>query len=175
MSKTLISILFAAILSLTACNGGSNTANSTTTDATDINTDMPNGTPGLAKSIISEDRYIDIDSAEIEEVLNTLNLCGRRLLGEEIPAVEITDRINDNIAKIKAATYRFYSNLTVVDNKMMLKPSTTARSMKMSEAIFNCMKANNDQTNEFIRLNAESGDSTEIAPITDEYLNSLLE
>ena len=182
MSKTLLTMAFAAILSLTACSGGDTVDTSTatnadiTSDATDIDLDLPNGTPGLAKRIVSENLYIDIDSADFEEVSNAINVCSRRqVLGEDIPAVEITDRINDNIAKIKAAIYRLYSNLSIVDNKMVLAPGCTAESMKISDALFKRMQADIDQSNEFIRLQTEAGNATEIAPITDEYLNSLLE
>lgn len=178
MTKTLITLTIAAIMALTSCSGSSNAGDSTTAtnDTTGIDLDLPNGTPGLAKRIIDEDLFIDIDSAAIEETLNAFNICSRRqVLGEDIPAVEITDRINDNISKIKAATYRFSSSLSVVDKQMVLKSGTTAGTLKMSDDIFNRMKADIDQSNEFFRRQAEAGDSVQVPDISEEYLNSLLE
>ena len=145
-------------------------------DAVVIDEDLlPNGTPGLARKIIDENLYIDLDLLSLNETMEYINYCQNLMLaGKDMPE-QVPDNINNNIAKAKAASYRIFTKITTENNQLILAPCT-AESLKMNQEIFDALVENIEQTNDFLRQQEEAGYLTDgIEPITQEYLNSLLE
>lgn len=118
---------------------------------------LPNGTPGLARKIIEEDLYIDLDTAALNETMQFIGMCNMKIAAGDTTATQVPDRINDNIAKAKATTYRYMTKLKVVDNRLVLDPSCTAESLKIHPEIFEKILEDIENTNEYFAIQAAAG------------------
>jgi len=123
-----------------------------------------NGTPGLAKQLVENNTYIDIDITAISE----------SMVASQTGSRKIDDGLNDKIAQAKAAIHRFYSHVTLKDNQYVLD-NCTAKDLNMSESLFTTMKQNIDEMNEGLKQAEKKGYEIVTSQITEEYLKSLLE
>lgn len=122
-----------------------------------------NGTPGLAKQIIDENRFIDLDLISLNSKITEASTSSRN----------IEDTLCDDISMAKAAIYRFYSQVSAGVEGYELAPCT-ATELNISEGLFNTLKNNLDEMNTFYKEACDKGETVEIAPITQDYLDSLL-
>lgn len=111
--------------------------------------------PLTAKEYVENNTYIDVAD-----------------FGEDITP----DKRNDpaRLAQTKAAIYRFFSHVTVVDNQYVCD-LTSAEQINVSKAMYNKMMNNLKETNANIRESEAQGHRVELGPLGEEYLNSLLE
>lgn len=121
------------------------------------------GVPGLVRQIITDNSFIDVDVVELSNDIANMPGSSRNI-----------DDLKEDISMAKAAIYRFYSNVTVSDEGFILG-ECTAKSLNMSDVVFNALKNNLDEMNAFYIKERDNGHSVEISPITQEYLESLLE
>ena len=129
-----------------------------------IETEHPvKGTPGLAKTLVEDNQFIDVDIIQLNKDLIDATTRSRH----------IDNDINDRMAKAKAAIYRFYSNVSITENQFVLAPCT-ASELNIDESLFNTLKQNLEEMNEIARKTIENGEAVEFVNIDDEYLNSLL-
>lgn len=113
-----------------------------------------------AKECAVDTVFLDVDIADIQNYLLT-------------PSVKSPDA-GAQIEKAKAAVYRFYSHVTV-ENRQYVCDIESGKQINMSEATFSALLNNLNNMNSAIKEISERGDSIFIQPITEEYLNSLLE
>lgn len=86
-----------------------------------------------------------------------------------ISAMQDTD-----VAKLKAAVYRFYKHVSVQDSKYVTSLKG-ANEINLSNDLYNLLKENMDQMNKDIDKLREKGKKVMIQEVTPEYLNSLID
>lgn len=106
-----------------------------------------------AKDIISQNTHIDLDTSAL--LRNPTQLSD-------------TDR-----AKAKAAVYRFYKHVTIIDGLYVLGLDDVTE-INMTKSLFSLFQENLEELNAFIREKKNQGENVELTPITDEYLAQLL-
>lgn len=80
----------------------------------------------------------------------------------------------ERVAQMKAANYRFYSHVKIIDNQYVCD-LTSADQINVSPAMFSKMIDSLKSANEEIRKSEAEGRKVELGPLGEEYLNSLLE
>lgn len=103
---------------------------------------------------IESNEYLDLD-ASIDKINN-----------------EETELSAEDIAKLKAIAYRFYSNTQVKDSAYVI--NTTAKDIQVSDKVFNAMKKNIEEINDFIKENNQKGIKSDISGFNHEMFISNL-
>lgn len=162
MKKIIALTLFALSMLLLSCNH--ETVHQPQSADISIFSNLIKATPGLTKQLVENDSYIDIDLFDLsDEIVKSIET-SRALSTEKL----------DDIAKAKAAIYRFYSHITTTDNGYILD-KCTAKDLNLSENLFATLKQNIEEMNQGIVQAQKEGKEIIIAPITQDYLNSLLQ
>jgi hypothetical protein len=77
-------------------------------------------------------------------------------------------------AKMRAATYRFYKNVKLVDGKYVYRGSGGGQSIHLSDRVFSAFTKNLNDVNTSLEGELSKGQKIELPEVTDDYLNSLL-
>lgn len=115
-----------------------------------------NADTGSVRDLIETNAYIDFD-------VNAVNR-----------AIFAKSASNNEIAKAKAAVYRFYSHVQIIDGKYICDLSE-AKEINISETIYNFLRNNIEEQNLNIDKLKNEGKEIIVSPIDSNYLNSLLE
>jgi hypothetical protein len=127
--------------------------------------DSTNLNEKLAKAISVESTVSAKEYAESDEELHVeLDLAQSEFIES------LTDK---EIAKLKAAVYRFYSTVTVKNNKYYT-PLKSGQDINISEDLFMLFKENLSEINQGINDLKARDREVEVQQVTSEYLNSLL-
>ena len=110
--------------------------------------------PTAVEKIINNNSFIDIDLSQISKQIT---------MGTRAAKAE-------DLAKTKAAIYRFYSHVHLNENKQYVCLINSAQEINVSQNVFD----NLDETNSIIEQTIDSGNNIIVPEITTEYLNSLL-
>lgn len=112
------------------------------------------------KEYVENNVFIDVD---VKELVNTLS------------NPEINSSVNEvDLAKMKAAVYRFYSNVKIKDGYYVCNVPDGA-AINISEAVFTALKENLDEMNSALKEAKENGHEVKISEPDSVYLNSLLQ
>jgi hypothetical protein len=116
-------------------------------------------TNGLSATLIKDDGFLDVD-------LSKLNL-------------EIADKLKNKyqkpeLAKAKAAVYRYYKNVRVANGKYVTDLKSGNR-IKISDQLFKLLSDNLEHMNASVEKLKNEGKNIDIQEITPEYLQSLLQ
>lgn len=114
--------------------------------------------PTAVEKIINNNSFIDIDLSQISKQIT---------MGTRAAKAE-------DLAKTKAAIYRFYSHVHLNENKQYVCLINSAQEINVSQNVFDTLKKNLDETNSIIEQTIDSGNNIIVPEITTEYLNSLL-
>lgn len=112
-----------------------------------------------AKTYVADNVFLDVDVIELSKAINARP---RR----NIDTVAI--------GKIRAALYRYYSHVKVVDGKYTCDLKS-AEEINLSERLFEALSTNLNDMNKWIDQIKSSGQEVAIQEINEEYLNALLE
>lgn len=126
-------------------------------------TDMVNAaeTPsGLVRTYVETNAFIDVDVPSI-----TYGLAN--------PSSRSSNVNIDDVAKMKAAVYRFYKNVSV-ENGFYSCSLSNGTEINISEDVFKALLDNLKDMNSFIEECMNKGEVVHITEPTEEYLNSLL-
>ena len=93
-------------------------------------------TPGMARDIVNENRYIDIDVNAVAKSVNEYR--------EESRPIDKT--YTDNLAIVRAASYRYFSHVTL-DNGRYTVGNITATDLNMSESTFEAFQKSLEELN----------------------------
>lgn len=115
---------------------------------------------GLVRTYVEGNAYIDVDVQSITHAI--MNPASR---SEEISS--------DDVAKMKAAVYRFYKNVTVKDS-CYYSPVKNGSEINISDRVFSVLSDNLQEMNDFIKKVKDKGEPVTIPEVDEEYLNSLL-
>lgn len=115
---------------------------------------------GAVKKIIDENSFIDFDISNLNDKFNK-------------PTTQLDEEDKNEIALIKAAVYRFYSHVNVVEGKYV-HSLNNPNQINMSERVFNFIDTDIEHLNSFVDEARKKGDEVVIVEIDDTYLNSLL-
>lgn len=150
-----ILLVVAAMIGVTSCSGKE-----------DINPqEIVNldGNPNLTRALVESGQFIDVDVKSLAfEVANG----GITRSG--------SNELKEDIAKMKAAVYRFYSNVEVSDGHYVVKVNS-GKDLNISESVFEELVNNIDEMNAFIDKVKAKGEDINMFEITQDYLDSLLE
>lgn len=116
---------------------------------------------GAVRDYVETDAYLDFDVQAL--VYKAINPSSR--------SVEVTP---DDVAKSKAAVYRFYKHVKVRDGLLRCSLKNGAE-INVSDRVFKAFMDNIDELNEQMQALYDQGDSVDISDPTEEYLNSLLD
>ncbi|MDE6265474.1 MAG: hypothetical protein K2M11_10085 [Paramuribaculum sp.] len=112
------------------------------------------------KEYVENNTFIDVD---VNELVNAL------INPDAHSSVKEAD-----MAKMKAAVYRFYSNVKIKDGYYVCDvPDGVA--INISDAVFNALKENLDEMNNALKEAKENGHEVKISEPDSVYLNSLLQ
>lgn len=111
------------------------------------------------KSYIDGNTYIDLDVMQL----------AKDIAGQELKGLATAD----NLAKMKAALYRFYRNVKLKDGQYYCSLSKAA-DINVSEGVFEALLKNLKDMNTAIKKAREKGVKMDIPEVTEEYLYSLL-
>ncbi|KAA1243095.1 hypothetical protein [Aquimarina sp. RZ0] len=107
-----------------------------------------------AKKFVETDEFIDVD-----------------MRNGKLPIESMSD---NEIAKLKAAVYRFYKTVKV-ENGKYTPPSLTAKQIKISDLLYESLYENILDMNEKLEDLAKDNEKFEVPEVTNEYLESLLD
>lgn len=144
MKAKAICLLVGTMLALTACS--SDNKNESQTNQPETLT---------AKDYVDNNIYIDVKD-----------------YGEPLTPERKDDP--ERTAQMKAANYRFFSHVTIVDNQYVCD-LTSADQINISPAMFAKMMENMKQCNADVRAKEAEGRKIELGPLGEDYLNSLLD
>ena len=116
---------------------------------------------GAVRDYVESDAYLDFDVQAL--VYKAINPSSR--------SVEVTP---DDVAKSKAAVYRFYKHVKVRDGLLRCSLKNGAE-INVSDRVFKAFMDNIDEMNEQMQALYDQGDSVDVSDPTEEYLNSLLD
>lgn len=80
----------------------------------------------------------------------------------------------EEIAKAKAAVYRFYQHVSIRNGYYSCDLSS-ASEIHVSEEVFNDLMNNLEEINRLVKERRDKGMEIELPDVTEDYLNSLLE
>lgn len=145
-----ILICLSVIFALTGCGGNGNN------DRKDV-TESPEVAGVTVREYVDGDSLIDVD----------INSMARSIVAGNGTSDSETN-------KAKAAIYRFYKHVAVVDSIYVCSVSTGSE-INLSESTFQALMKNLDDMNAAIKAARASGEEIEISVPDEAYLNSLLE
>lgn len=152
--KKFVSYILSAvfIITLNSCDSESN-------DATIVQKIAAVSTePTAVEKIVKNNSFIDID----------INHAAK----QAAMGTRATD--TEEMAKAKAAIYRFYSHVRLNESKQYECTLTSAKEINISQNLFEALLQNLEAMNSFIKEGTKSGQNVVAPEITEEYLNSLL-
>ncbi|WP_297057337.1 hypothetical protein [uncultured Duncaniella sp.] len=115
---------------------------------------------GLVRTYVDGNAYIDVDVQSITHAITN-------------PASRSEEISSDDVAKMKAAVYRFYKNVTVKDSCYYC-PVKNGSEINISDRVFSALSDNLQEMNDFIKKVKDRGEPVTIPEVDEEYLNSLL-
>lgn len=115
---------------------------------------------GSVQTYVESNAYINVDVQSI--AYGIANPASR--------SVEVSD---DDVAKMKAAIYRFYKNVTVKDGYYSCSLKNGSE-INVSDNVFSALSDNLNEMNAFIKQAKDKGEPVTIKEPDEEYLNSLL-
>ncbi len=155
---TIISTAIGILLCSCTCSG---TIPSERNDLDELAALLPKVPAGLVKSYVDSDEIIDVDLTSL-----TIYLDNSRS--------KSVDRNTREIAKAKAALYRFYKNVEVVDGYFVCHVDK-ASDAKLSKRTFNLLYNSLKEMNKSLKKDYEKGVDVVITAPDERYLKSLLE
>lgn len=117
--------------------------------------------PDLVKKYIEENSYIELDVSA---------------LAKEIEKAQSTGSVSvdqDKVAQMKAALYRFYSNVELVNGTYVCK-LTSAKDINVSADVYKALLDNLNEMNTAIQEAKKDGKEIVIPKVDKTYLESLL-
>jgi len=111
------------------------------------------------RKYLDKDIYLNVNMQDISASLRSTN----RSAGK-------TDELN----KMKAALYRFYSHVKTVEGKQVCSLKN-AREINISKKLFAVLRENLEEGNAWIEKCKKEGKEVIIQEVSGEYLNALLE
>lgn len=117
--------------------------------------------PDLVKKYVEENSYIEIDVSA---------------LAKEIAKAQTTRSVSvdqDKVAQMKAALYRFYSNVELVNDTYVCK-LTSAKDINVSADVYKALLDNLNEMNTAIQEAKKNGKEVVIPQVDKTYLESLL-
>ncbi len=114
----------------------------------------------LVRDYALSNDFIDVNFKAVEKA--TLN-----------PASRSEDVTEEDFAKVWAAAYRFYRHVSLEDS-MYVWDINNGADINISEEIFNAFTNNLDEANAAVKEWNAKGEKVDLRPITEEYLESLL-
>lgn len=149
-----IIIVLTSVLLLNGCNNNSNSYIK--------NSDNENTTqPMSAKEYVENNTYINVDIIAISNALSN-SLSRDNSISEE------------DMAKTKAAIYRFYKNVTM-DNGIYSCNLTSGEEINVSSEVFSVLLDNLNEMNKSAQEIRDKGGKIEMSVPDENYLNSLLQ
>lgn len=118
--------------------------------------------PSLVKKYVDDNSYIELD---VNELVN------------EIARSQMTRSVSveqDKLAQMKAALYRFYSNVELVDDTYVCRLKS-AEEINVSVDVYSALLNNLNEINVSIQEAKKNGMMISIPEVDEAYLNSLLE
>ena len=112
------------------------------------------------KKYVDENTYIDLDVIGLAKEIAS-------------PSTRATIDL-DKVAKMKAAIYRFYSNVELKNGIYNCK-LTSASEINVSLDVYTALLNNLNEINAAIQKTKEKGQSINVPDVNEAYLNSLLE
>lgn len=163
----LLSYIAVTAIALTSCNSksaGSSIDDMPDNDSTELvmPVEVP-ATPGMARKLIEENTFIDIDYPSLVNRINEA----------QFDSTKITPSLSDDVARGKAAIYRMASHTKVVDN-LMVYDGTPAKELNIADGILKEYLKSIDDNNTVFRKWKNDSLDYEVPPIDEEYLKSLL-
>ena len=157
---------------ITSCENSSYIISDTTIDRQQQSSvdDRPSAPPiTTAKMIIANNSFIDVDIAALE---NTTT--GQRNTSNPQSAKAITEPYPEEHEMTRAALYRYYSKVTIVDG-LMVCSAKKASDLNMSERTFRYINDNVNAINETVKEAQSKGTKVHMPEITADYLRFLIE
>lgn len=114
----------------------------------------------LVKAYVNNNTYIDIDIPSIA-------------YGIANPASRSVEIGEDDIAKAKAAVYRFYKNVSIIDGYYSCSIQSGS-DINVSDNVFTALSENLNEMNSFIKEAKAKGETVNLFEPDENYLNSLL-
>lgn len=113
----------------------------------------------LVQQYVLSDTFIDVDAKAFSEIITN---------PDSLSAVS-----SDDIAKMKAALYRFYKNVRLEDG-IYICDIEDGKSINISESLFVTLKENLQKMNDGVKEASEKGIEVVQSKPDSAYLNSLL-
>lgn len=120
----------------------------------------------LAKTIVENNDFIDVDVAAVVKALQDQSLKKRSSM--------LSDEYEVSSAKLRAAIYRFYSRVKIEDSHYVTDLQSPDE-INVSERVYKALIDNLNEMNEFLAKIKAEGSEVYVPEITEEYLQSLLE
>ncbi len=151
MRKAVTTLMSAILLLMTGCsNNGEKSA-----AVSENNTHAAS-----VKEYVDNNAFIDVD---VEALVNI------------VANPDLRSSVNkDDVAKMKAAVYRFYSNVKIEDGYYTCNIPDGA-AINISETVFSALKENLDEMNSAIKVARDEGREVKISEPDSTYLNSFLQ
>lgn len=148
------------MLFFVGCKSGNKTEDKITESTAETHqmTDTPKG---LVKKYVEENTYIDVDIPSIAYGLANPSAVSGTISG-------------DDMAKAKAAIYRFYKNVSIVDGYLICSIRSGA-DINVSDSVFTALSENLNDMNSYIKEAKAKGETVNMFEPDENYLNSLLE
>lgn len=148
------------MLFFVGCKSGNKTEDKSTesTAETPQMTDTPKG---LVKKYVEDNTYIDVDIPSIAYSLANPSAVSGTISG-------------DDMAKAKAAIYRFYKNVSIVDGYFTCSIQSGS-DINVSDNVFTALSENLNEMNSHIKEAKAKGETVNLFEPDENYLNSLLE
>lgn len=119
---------------------------------------------GVVKKLVDENAFIDVEVESLVSSLQNAEATGSRVSAEN----------QEDIAKMKAALYRFFSRVKV-ENGQYVTDLASPEEINVSRGVYDALMNNLSEMNEFLAKAKENGEEAQIGEVTEEYLNSLLD
>ena len=144
-------MVLGVVLLLTGCRSGANNVLDSVRD-TEVSMEP-------VKKYVDENTYIDLDvDALVKSVVN-------KTTGFSVN--------EDDMAKMKAAVYRFYKHVSVKDGYYVCGIKDGSE-INVSQSVFRTLLENLNEMNRMIKEAKDRGEAIEVQIPDEEYLNSLL-
>lgn len=142
-------IVIALLLIFTGC--AKNQEQTEGTDFSQIKTEIP------ARQFIESKEFITVPFTQ-----------------DDLKSVDISKISDEDGAKIKAALYRFYSNVKLTSSGTYRVSILSGEEIGISETLFSVFKANIDEINSVLTESEKEGVKYQTPEVSKEYLESLL-
>lgn len=119
---------------------------------------------GAVKKLVDENAFIDVEVESLVSSLQNAEATGSRVSAEN----------QEEVVKMKAALYRFFSRVKV-ENGQYVTDLASPEEINVSRGLYDALMNNLTEMNEFLAKAKENGEEAQIGEVTEEYLNSLLD